>query len=332
MTVEEIMKLTPMNGNPILTKLNKLTEEVYNHFKTELYNKNIHPIELIKKYNPVFDEIDFEFKKNILLNPKAKTGMFVRQCNKYGFHDYIVDKLGFSHTRGHLYIPYSRDYFLKLTLFEVFLLLNKYDFLYPFMIRFAMYKVLTGYFKFYSKTDQGQSLLLGLDDLTLIFDEILAYKKEDFEVYSGEMDLKIMKRKEDIKMKKESRIIPDLGRPESAEDLTMMFEGKGYLTQREKYKIVMEVYNVSERTAQNWFMKFGLCKNKYNKKDDIATQENPEVVRLRDEIRMLKEEIEKRDNRISELETELDKYKPKLMGNNDSSGLNFFKIDENLNF
>lgn len=316
--------------DPIYVNLDRETEHAFNNFIKELGGNYLHPLKLIKKYDPVFDELNKQFKKHILQKDNSKFGMFVTRYKKYRLEEYIKKEFNFTTTSRNVFMSYDKAKFIQLTLFEITLLLRRYNFIYPFMIRYAIYKVLTKHFTIYEKTNTGWNLLVYYGDLYDVYGRVVATDNHDLDGYDTELDKAVdWKRWETQKQDKHEIVI---NKPTSAEDIINLFGDKwDLLKQSEKYVVIADRYKCSVGTARRYLSQFGLCQ-KAKRKGVILEKQDNKTVDLQEEVRMLKEEIAKRDEEIARLKTELEKFKPKLVDNTDSSGLNFFKIDETLDF
>lgn len=288
-------------NEPITKNLKEQIKQLFDNFVIELNNGTLHPVDLIKKYKPYFEEIDSTFKKFILNNEKARTGMFIKQCDGYRIQDYLLNEFKFARTRSNLFMSYTQDKLYQLTLFEISLLYRKHKFLYKFMIRYALYMVLTGYFRIYDKDESIKDWKLAFDTETLesVYQRLIKTDEHDLPDFDTDLDIAVIKNVDKIRESKKVNV-PGLSKPTKPEDITSLFEGredKDELTQTEKYKIAAEYWHCSVRTMQTYFSRFGLCKNKNNAKEKPIKEEikiNDDIMdRLRDlETRLAAKEKE----------------------------------------
>ncbi len=282
-------------NDPITKNLKEQIDELFDNFVIELNKGTLHPVDLIKKYKPYFDEIDKQFKKHVLNNENARTGLFSKQCGSHKINDYLLNKFQFTRTRSNLYMSYTQDKLYELTLFELSLLYRKHNFLYEFMIRYALYMVLTGYFRLYDKDDSVKGWKLTFDPQTLysVYNRLVATDEHDIPDFDTDLDIAVVKNVDKIRESKRVEI-PGVSKPKKPEDITDLFKDREELTQTEKYKIASEYWHCSVRTMKKYFSQFGLCKNRYNVK--TVKEETKEEIKLNDDIM----------DRVRDLETRLE--------------------------
>lgn len=281
--------------DPIYVNLDRETEHVFNNFIKELNDNVLHPSKLIKKYDPVFDELNAQFKLHILQKENSKFGMYVTRYKKYRLEDYIKKEFNFTTTRSNVFMSYDKAKFIQLTLFEITLLLRRYKFIYPFMIRYAIYKVLTKHFTIYVKTDNGWKLLVYYGDLYDVYGRVVATDKFDLDGFDSDLDKELDWKRWEIQEKDKHEIV--INRPTSAEDIIKLFGDKwDLLKQHEKYEYLAERYKCSPRTAKRFMAQFGLCQTAKRKAVKVEKQDS--------ETSKLLARIEYLENRVRQLEEE----------------------------
>lgn len=281
--------------DPIYANLDRETEHVFNNFIKELSDNVLHPTKLIKKYDSVFDELNKQFKKHILQKENTYFGMYVTRYKKYRLEDYIKKEFNFTTTPRNLFMSYDKAKFIQLTLFEITLLMRRYKFIYPFMIRYAIYKVLTKHFAIYSKTDNGWDLLVYYGDLYDVYGRVVATDNFDLEGYDSDLDKELDWKRWEIQANDNNEIV--INRPTSAEDIINLFGDKwDLLKQNEKFKVIAERYRCSTRTAERLMAQFGLCQTAKRKAVKVEKRDN--------ETAKLLARIEYLENRVKQLEDE----------------------------
>ena len=291
---------TNETNDPIYAHLDSDTEVIFNNFIKELKNNTLHPVDLVKKYNPYFDNLNQQFKKHVLKNEKAKSGLFVSRYKNYAMADYLRDKFNFTKTRSNLFMRYEKQKLIDLTLFEITLLLRKYNYLYPFMIRYAIYRVLTQHFAIFEKTEEGWKLLIYPDDLNNVYARVIDTPEDELTGNDTELTKALFWKRAETQNTPKTKIV--ISEPKSAEDLTCLFDSSTLLKQKDKFKIIAEHYGVSTRTAERWMARFGLCQTA-RRKSNNAESTDSEKARLLARIKYLENEnriLQEENKRLKE--------------------------------
>ena len=285
--------------DPACKRLADDISSLYNNFIQELKLGVLNPVQLAEKYNQYFEECNSLFKKNVLKSEKSKFGLFLYQYKNYHLSDYIREKFSFTSSKQNRRVSYTQDKLYNIVLFEVFLLYQRYNFLYPFMIQYAILQVFTTYFTLFIKDEsvKGWAPLYMPDDLETTYNQIIDTDENDIPGFTVDLDKAIFFKAQEHQAQKNDIIRKR--KPESKEEILTLFDGKGELKQKEKYSIVAAYYGISERSARRIMNRYGLCEVSNKDKKGVADDEKAKLLAR---IEYLENELKQAQEKIRQLQ------------------------------
>lgn len=329
--------------------------ECIDNFVKACNSKVWEPKTLLKTYKTAFKECEDSFKKNVLLDKSAKSGIVVGQFKGMVLDNFIKDKYNVVICKSNTCLGYTAERLYELALYEVSILYHKYNKLYDFQIRYAIVWLLCNRFNLINQAAEifgsgYDTISYNVNDIEDVYTRILNTELAELACFTPDLQDTIIR----VKNERPKIVIYDKA-PKTVEDLTELT--KECETQKEKQEVIAKHYDVSKPTAKRWMKKFGLLQESnadkhfrklqeqhgeiisevQKSKDEIIAELKKDNKILHDKIDILEKKIDLLLKRNEELEQKLfyalsnkNDYMREVKSNS-SSGLNFGNL-ENMIF
>ena len=256
----------------------KTIDNSFNVFVKDIFM--LTPISFHDKWKTALNELEVLYKRMILENTKARSGIFLGQWKGTSIDDFIKEGLEFEIHRedGKVSNPsYTLNKFKRVCGFACTLHLRKYKRITDYAIKFIMMRVFVSFFDRYyivkyepdKKTGRKIAIkdiaYIGETDMSVTYDYLVNVDEHDLDGYDYELDIiRLMnKNKKKYGPKKNKRPKMPKTLYELTECLTGEEEGK-----MEQYEIISKHFGISQVCARKW-MKILIDRENEARKSDF---------------------------------------------------------------
>lgn len=256
----------------------KTLDNSFNVFAKDIFM--LTPVSFHDKWKPALNELEVLYKRMVLENPKARSGIFLGQWKGTSIDDFIKDGLKFEIHRegGKVSNPsYTLNKFKRVCGFACTLHLRKYKRITDYAIKFIMMRVFLSYFDRYyivkyeldektgRKTAVKDIAYIGETDMSGTYDYLVNVDEPDLDGYDYKLDIiRLMnKNKKKYGPKKNKR--PKM--PDTLDELTECLTGEEE-GKMEQYDVIAGHFGISQVCARKW-MKILTDRENESKKSDF---------------------------------------------------------------
>ena len=224
------------------------------------------PVSFHDKWKPALNELEVLYKRMVLDNPKARSGIFLGQWKGTSIDDFIKEGLKFEIHRedGKVSNPsYTLNKFKRVCGFACTLHLRKYKRITDYAIKFIMMRVFVSFFDRYyivkyetdKKTGRKTAIkdiaYIGKTDMSGTYDYLVNVDEHDLDGYDYELDIMLVKQRAMKKKKYGPKKNKRPKMPKTLEKLTECLTGEEE-GKMEQYEIISKYFGVTVDCARRW--------------------------------------------------------------------------------
>lgn len=267
------------NITPSEKSFSKILDNSFMVFAKDIFM--LTPVPFHDKWKPALNELEVLYKRMVLENTKARSGIFLGQWKGTSIDDFIKEELKFEIHReyGKVSNPsYTLDKFKRVSGFACTLHLRKYKRITDYAIKFIMMKVFVSFFDRYyivkyetdkktgRKTAVKDIAYIGEKDFDITYNYLINANEHDLPGFDYKLDVLLLMRRNRKKYGIRKNTRPKM--PNTLDELTFCLTGEEY-GKMEQYEVISKYFGITERCARKW-MKILEKKKEESRKNDFT--------------------------------------------------------------